>query len=295
MSKKPSYRIHDGFRMPLGFPPEGFQSARHYAPDAGDIFVATYPKCGTTWVQYIVWLLVRQRPIMGDEKLTTLFPHLEEVGADAVAALPSTRLIKTHLPFSMAPYSPAAKYILVVRNPFDCAVSFYHHTRGFPRHYRFADGDFKTFIECFIAGEVDFGDYFDHLVPWVEAATRDNVLLVRYESLRADAASGIRQIANFLGGVAAELAADSDALDWVVAESDIDSMRRRQSRWSSPRPREIPFVRRGSVGDWRDMFTAADAAQLAARFDARTHGTRAAGLWPKTLATARRLADSLED
>ena len=33
-------------------------------------------------------------------------------------------------------------------------MSFYHHTRGFPRHYDFAEGTWDTFFECFMRGEV---------------------------------------------------------------------------------------------------------------------------------------------
>ena len=70
------------------------------------------------------------------------------------------------LPFARTPWSVQAKYLYVARNPFDCAVSFYHHTRGFVRHYDFAEGTWETFFDCFLRGEVDFGDYFDHLVSW---------------------------------------------------------------------------------------------------------------------------------
>ena len=138
---KPSYRSHRGFLMPMGFPVEGLDSGMAYRAEADDIFVCTYPKCGTTWVQYIVYLLIRQRTLDADDSLSELFPHLEEVGREAVAALPRRRLIKTHLPRDMTPWSSEARYVVVLRNPFDCVVSFFHHTRGFPRHYDFALAD----------------------------------------------------------------------------------------------------------------------------------------------------------
>ena len=34
----------------------------HYQPRDGDIVIATYPKCGTTWMQQIVSLLVHRSP-----------------------------------------------------------------------------------------------------------------------------------------------------------------------------------------------------------------------------------------
>src|SRR5690606_6399436 len=129
---RPKYTIHDGFRMPMGFPVAGFASGLRYRPQSSDIFVSTYPKCGTTWMQYIVYLIVNEgRAMPPGRNIGDVFPHLEETGAEAVETLPEPRLIKTHLQFSMVPFDPATKYIYVARNPFDCAVSFFHHTRGF--------------------------------------------------------------------------------------------------------------------------------------------------------------------
>ncbi len=279
-------------RMPLGFPAEGIESGLSYTPSAGDIFVASYPKCGTTWLQYIVYLLVRGRPLGADESLTDRFPHLEEVGAESVAAMEQPRLIKTHLTLESTPFAAAARYLVITRNPFDCAVSFYHHTRGFPRHYDFAEGSFADFFECYLAGEVDFGDYFDHLVSWEAATDRDNVLAFTYESLRADTAAMVRRIAAFLGGQAERNVATGEQLASLIRESSLESMQRNQQRWSSKRPDWAqPFVRKGSVGGWRSQFSPDQTRALLAKFDKRLAGTRLAELWPDVLATARAWAD----
>lgn len=277
--------------MPLGFPVEGIESGLRYAPSAGDVFVVSYPKCGTTWLQYIVYLLVRRKPLAPDESLTSLFPHLEEVGSESVSGLPPPRLIKTHLQFPMTPYSPDAKYVVIARNPFDCAVSFYHHTRGFPRHYDFADGSFAEFFECFVAGAVDFGDYFDHLVSWYAEQHRANVSFMTYENLKSNPHAGIRKLAGFLGSGAGSAVQDDGDLDAIVEETSLGSMRRDQQRWSSRRPDWAPpFVRKGSVGDWRNLFEPSQAARLLAEFDRRLASTPASGLWPDVLAEARSFA-----
>lgn len=278
-------------RMPLGFPAGGLESGLGYQPSAGDIFVASYPKCGTTWLQYIVWLLVRGRPIEAQESLAELFPHLEEVGADAVSALPCPRLIKTHLQFGLTPYSAEARYLVILRNPFDCAVSFFHHTTGFPRHYDFAGGSFAAFFECFIRGEVDFGGYFDHLLSWHEARTHPNVHFLTYEAMRADPRAALRRIADVLGGSVQPAIATAAGLESVVRETSIEAMRRDQQRWSSARPAGATgFVRLGLVGDWQNLFTREQAGRLLAEFDRRLGDTELAELWPGVLAAARDFA-----
>lgn len=288
MTRRPRYTIHDGFRMPMGFPVEGFASGQRYRASPGDIFVVSYPKCGTTWVQYIVYLLENDaRPLAPGQRLDEVFPHLEEVGEPAVRALHEPRLIKTHLPFERTPFAAEAKYVYVARNPFDCAVSFYHHTRGFPRHYDFADGTWDTFFECFIAGEVDFGDYFDHLVSWWPRRNDANVLFTTYERMLAAPAEAVARIAEFLGGRAAALVREPGRLDDVVRSSSFDAMRRDQGRWSSARPADMPaFVRKGVAGDWRSQFSAEQTRRLAAKLRERTAGTGIEALWPELAANA---------
>jgi sulfotransferase len=285
-SRGPRYTINDGFRMPMGFPPEGFASGQRYRAEGGDVFLATYPKCGTTWTQYIVYLLLhRAEPLVAGQSINDVFPHLEEVGEAGVRALPEPRLIKTHLPFERTPWSAESRYIVVARNPFDCAVSFYHHTRGFVRHYDFAEGTFETFFECFIRGEVDFGDYFDHLLSWLEHRGEPNLLFLTYEAMIEAPRTAVASIARFLGAAGRD--ADDALIDAVVERSSFDSMRRDQGRWSSERPKDMPaFVRKGLVGDWRSEFSPEQARRLAGRFVERTRGTPAAELWPDIVAAA---------
>jgi hypothetical protein len=275
--------------MPMGFPAAGFASGQRYVPEPGDTFVCTYPKCGTTWTQYILYLLQYDaEPLRADQRLDSVSPHLEEVGAEAVAALAPPRVVKTHLERARTPWSVDANYVVVLRNPFDCAVSFYHHTRGFVRHYDFADGTFDEFFECFIAGEVDFGDYFDHLRSWVACADEPNVLVLTYEDMLADARAALRRLGDFVGGAAQAAAHDEGVAERVLRASSFASMSRDQARWSSARPAGMPaFVRKGAAAAWEECMTRAQARRLAERFDERTAGTAAARLWPELLARAR--------
>jgi hypothetical protein len=290
MATTPSYRWHGDFAMPMGFPAEAFDSALAYRPDDDDFFIATYPKCGTTWAQNIVYLIAHcGDPVPADKTLGESIPHLEEVGAEAAARLPRPRYMKTHLPYSLVPKSRDARYLYVCRNPFDCAVSFFHHTRGFVKHYDFADGSFDDYFECFLAGQVDSGDYFDHLLSWYAEVAESNVLFLSYEAMSADPRRAVIAIGRFMG--AGDRIDDPAVLAKVLEHSSFSSMSRDQQRWSSRRPEGMPaFVRKGVVGDWRAHFSPAQTARLLAKCEQRLAGTGLDELWPDVFAEARRLA-----
>lgn len=275
--------------MPMGFAREAFSSALEYSPEPTDFFIATYPKCGTTWAQHIVYLIAhRGQSLPPTSSIGKAMPHLEEVGARAAAGKPAPRYLKTHLPFGMTPYHERARYLYIARNPFDCAVSFYHHTRGFVKHYDFAEGRFEDFFECFLAGEVDFGDYFDNLLSWYEHAEDGNVLFLTYENMSADPMAEVLRIARLMG---ADYIADESVLSAVLRHSSFDSMSKDQQRWSSRRPDDMPaFIRKGIVGDWENYFLPSQVARLLEKFDRRCRGTGIEALWPGIVAEARRFA-----
>src|SRR5690606_36898178 len=134
-------------------------------------------------------------------------------------------------------------------------VSFYHHTRGFVRHYDFAEGTFDDFFVCFIRGEVDFGDYFDNLVPWWGRGGEANVVCLTHEQMIADPRDAVSRVARFLGGQAARSSRDPKVLRRIVEHTGFEMMSRDQERWSSRRPDSMPpFIRKGIVGDWQSHF-----------------------------------------
>ena len=290
--RKPRYTLHSGFRMPMGFPVEGFQSALHYRAEPGDVFISTYPKCGTTWMQNIVWLILqRGKALAAAERMSEIIPHLEEVGCVRVEQLPEPRVVKTHLPFAMSPQHPEARYLYVARNPLDCVVSFYHHTKGFVQHYDFAEGSFDDYFECFILGEVDFGDYFENVLSWFRHRGDSNLLFITYEEMKADLERVVIQVATFLGPEHAATVADPSLLRRILEFAGFESMARDQARWASSRADGMaPFVRKGVVGDWVEHFSPFQVRRMLDRIESQPGALELVELWPDVMAEARSVA-----
>ncbi len=84
---------------------------------------------------------------------------------EQINASPGPRYFKTHANVRDLPRGSAnIKNIIVTRNPKDTAVSLYHHAKGKPE-FNF-QGDFNAFLQIFLSGKAENGDWFDHVIDW---------------------------------------------------------------------------------------------------------------------------------
>ncbi|GFQ80523.1 sulfotransferase 1C2 [Trichonephila clavata] len=80
-SEAPASQFVDGFQIPAMFPAEAFRSAVQYKPRPDDVFIVTYPKCGTTWTQHTVTLIFSHgEPTMSGTDFFSSAPFLEITG-----------------------------------------------------------------------------------------------------------------------------------------------------------------------------------------------------------------------
>jgi hypothetical protein len=231
-----------------------------------DVFVVTYPKAGTTWMEQVVLLLVNSG-VQGDLPLGTAVPWVETLpqrpgGLQAfLAGMKGRRLFNSHLPHPLMPgvSSGRGKFVCVIRNPKDVAVSFFHHDRS-KNDY---EGSWDQYFERFLAGDVHFGRVFEHVRDWWAArTTNDAVLVVSYEEMKADLREVAGRVARFI-----DVDPKGALLDHIVAESDFRAMANNPKTdlsWVPQRADRPGHYRRGVVGDWRNSFS----AEQEARFDA---------------------------
>ncbi len=166
---------------------------------ASDVFIATYPKCGTTWMQEICHSL-RTKGHLDFAEISLVVPWVERsswLGIDPDGEqVAEPRLFKTHYSWDLVP--KGGRYIYVMRHPHDALVSFYHFFNGWM--FERDAIDLPSFARgFFLAGSLS-GRYWEHLHSWWSAATTGDseILLLCYEDLKRDLTAQVRRIAAFL-------------------------------------------------------------------------------------------------
>ena len=187
---------------------------------SGDVWVVSYVKSGTTWTIGILAGLHGHpaAEYCGHlQKTTRKFcpqPELPDLGwgddgfghsIDELNAWPAPRVFKSHWP-SQDFVSPngKSKFIYVMRNLDDQIASHWNQVWGMGFHYgttaQTFEGGWDGFVQDWIDGNVENGKWFDHVAGWYgRSRSDDDVLLVRYEELKTNTQTIIRQIADFVG------------------------------------------------------------------------------------------------
>ncbi len=282
-------------------PPEGRVVYRSWMSDnlrwdalelrEGDIVISAPPKCGTTWTQRLVSLLIFDGPNLPGP-MQMMSPWLDltaqpiEKVAAALDAQGHRRFIKTHTPLDGLVLDDRVTYIGVGRDPRDAAVSMLmdqdrmralHEAAG-PPGERFAppgldfDGQFSPLdvLRRWMDGPVmptegiaSLATILHHFGTVWDRRHLPNVAMFHYADYRVDLVGEIVRLAQVLGfdlgrGHAEELA----------RHATLDAMRARASelapratggiRPRDERLRNEPFFRAGGCGEWWEIFTEAE-------------------------------------
>lgn len=185
--------------------PEVFLRARAYVPQPEDVFVATQMRCGTTWMQQLVYQVVtRGEGEFTDPDRTHLYaisPWIEAVNSVSIADAPlvgarPTRIVKTHLPASHCPYGAGAKYIYVARHPVSCFASIVDFNRSMLGPLL---PPTDTMLAWFCSDRMYWLPWPVHVDGWWQwAESRSNTLFVHFEEMTRDLGAVVDRVATFL-------------------------------------------------------------------------------------------------
>ncbi|WP_158501868.1 sulfotransferase domain-containing protein [Vitiosangium sp. GDMCC 1.1324] len=205
-----------------------------------DVFIVTYPKSGTTWMQMIVWQL-KSGGSLDFRHIEDVVPFLDRCGAadlPRLEALESPRFFKSHLPYEDVPRG--GRYIYVVRNLKDVAVSYYHH------YLLMEDfkGGLNVFVKMLVTRRTNGGSWARHVLSWLEHRNDPNVLFLSYDEMQADLPGTLRRVARFSG-----LTLDEALMPLLVEQCGVAFMKRLEARFDPRLSRRGNFVRKGETGD----------------------------------------------
>jgi aryl sulfotransferase len=270
---------------------------QNYRPRPGDVVIATYPKCGTTWMQRIVGLLIFQSaapvPITNSPWIDERFLGPVEDTLALIEAQTHRRFLKSHLPLDALPLYDEVDYIHVARDGLDAMMSWHNHQRRYKRMdlldaagladetiarpYPRPAEDPRDFFRAWmgLAGlqnesDVSAASFFDTERSYWSARRRPNVLLVHFNDLLTGLDDEMRRIAEFLR-------IDTPPALWpdLVRAATFEEMRREgaalmpfaKAAWDDGHE---SFIYSGKNERWRDALNQDDVALYRARAAAET-------------------------
>ncbi|MDH5326409.1 MAG: sulfotransferase domain-containing protein [Gammaproteobacteria bacterium] len=235
----------------------------NFQPRSTDVLITTAPKTGTTWLQQIL----HQLKTGGDENFHAIgdvVPWLElpdpnkswQQTLEEYEAMENPRLFKTHCNYEQTPGFGQVKCILTSRDPRDCCVSFYHHSRDLTDEARNQYDIIPPHsMEQFLAYWFRYPVWYHNVRSWWPYRAHPRLLWLRYEDLKRDLNKAIDSILAYLGWTL-----DGDKRERILQLCSFEWMKQNSikfSRQNGDKPLFKPggLIRQGEVGTSRQVLT----------------------------------------
>jgi hypothetical protein len=215
----------------------------HRGLRSSDVFLASYPRSGTTWSRFTLFEILTGR--------TAGFAAVDETvrliyGPAGPALLPANgRFLCTHEKYRKE-YKRA---IYLVRDVRDVALSEFAYITAL----EFFRGDFDQFLKAFLYGKISpFNPWQKHVSSWLDSpiGSTTDLLVVRFEDLRNSPLQEFTRMAEFLG-----LDTNRDRIEQAIGNNELQRMKQKER--AEPRRASVKgeFVRTGLVQGWRNKLT----------------------------------------
>ena len=220
---------------------------RHKSLRANDVFLASYPRSGSTWLRFLLYESLAGES-SGFGNVNHSIPDVKEhkIG---VSLMPNDgRLIKTH-----EVYHPEyRKAVYLVRDPRDVALSEYAYQSALG----LVNQPLEDYLRVFMSKGVNpFSCWTKHVESWLSAPlSEDQLLVVRFEDLRRDSVQAVSEIIRFFG-----IAPDEARIRPAIANNSVERMKAKEKETPQRASKKGQFIRSGSVGGWRANLTEAQA------------------------------------
>jgi hypothetical protein len=234
--------------------------AWHLGLKPQDIFQASYPRSGSTWLRFMLYEVLRGEEA-GFGNIDKCIPEIDAHRGIQPILPGGGRLIKTHEQYR----KEYTKAVFLVRDLRDVLLSNYARAVGVGLAPLVSKGDLDSFLSAFLKGTaLQQGSWQQHTRSWLESplAKNGNMLVVRYEDLRREPEQAIGQLLEFLGVTPdfqiIRKAVEANSLQQMRAKEDQAAKNRAQSPLLASHTdngEDGRFVRKGAVGGWRSKLT----------------------------------------
>lgn len=252
----------DGINFPPNVPgnvKDHLEAIRKVKYKEGDVFLGTFPKCGTHWGFDVLYMLQKGKAEYNIGKISPL----DFDPADAIDILESPRVLVSHFYPQHIPQSlidEKCKMVYIYRNPKDATVSMQSFIKRLQiRDLKPYNGTWEHYFELFIAKDLQYNSWFEHVKSWLDfRKTHPDIpmLFMSFEDMKQDLRSCVQEMAIFLGAKQ-----DPEFLDEVANKCQFSAMSKAKSSNKDETLYSTdgsnPFYRKGEVGDWKNWFTVA--------------------------------------